>query len=97
MSVKAQREVNTCSYNTGLNEYFRFPVGELTIMQVLFPYAPAPADRNLLPLNIGDRVAVLDQTEQGHGWIKAFNGNRIGYIPKDFVGPLDHVDEDSEP
>ena len=30
----------------------RFPIGELSIMEVLYDYAPAPADRNLLPLKV---------------------------------------------
>ena len=73
---------------------FRFPIGELAIMQVLYQYNPAPADKNLLPLNPGDRVTILDMTGEEHGWIKAYNGSRIGYIPKGFVAPIDEDNTD---
>jgi hypothetical protein len=38
---------------------------------------------------VGDRVTVLDRSAEEQGWLKAYNGLKIGYIPKNFVAALD--------
>ena len=46
----------------------------------------------LLWFQVGDRVTILDRSAADQGWLKAFNGVKIGYIPKNFVTPLPEND-----
>ena len=43
---------------------------------------------DFVPRQVGDRVTVLDRSAEGQGWLKAYNGVKIGYIPKNFVAPI---------
>ena len=38
-----------------------------------------------MPLKAGDVVTVIDKSGDSQGWWKAFNGQRVGFVPKDFV------------
>lgn len=71
----------------GLDNTLRFPLGELSMVQAKYEFAPSAEDTNMLPLQAGEQVTIIDKTDQG--WWKAFNGHRIGYVPKDFVVVLD--------
>ena len=39
----------------------------------------------MLSLQAGDVVTVIDKSGDSQGWWKAFNGQRVGFVPKDFV------------
>lgn len=46
-------------------------------------------DNNLLALEVGDRLVVLDKFSEAHGWWKACDlAHRTGYIPKSYVKPV---------
>ena len=75
----------------GLDTTLRFPIKELFIVEAIHPFdpeasSPNNAEKNLLPLQIGERVVILDKLSETQGWWKACNGlHRIGYVPKSFV------------
>ena len=78
-----------------LDATLKFPIGELFLVEAIHPYDPEASspssqlEKNLLPLNVGERVTVIDKSAEGQGWWKAVNGyNWIGYIPKSFVTPV---------
>ncbi len=80
---------------SGLDATLKFPVGELFIVEAVHPYNPeasspaSQAEKNLLPLSVGERVTVVDKSAESQGWWKAVAGGfRIGYIPKSFVTPV---------
>lgn len=65
------------------------------MVKALYDYTPNPSHRNLLPLMTGDKVIILDRTGEEHGWLKAYNGTKIGYVPKGFVAPLEESQDSS--
>ena len=79
----------------GLDCLLRFSIKELLIVEVMHRFDPEASspdgnENNLLPLEIGDRLIVLDRYSGGHGWWKACDSNqRIGYIPKSYVNALE--------
>ena len=77
---------------SGLDTRLRFSVGELTLVEAQYEFAPALSDKNMLSLLPGDRLVVLDKTTGNHnsqGWWKACKNNHIGYIPRDSVKIID--------
>lgn len=72
----------------GLDTFLLFPYSELFLAEATFEFKPPHEDSsNMLSLRPGERVAILDQLD-GKGWWKAYNGSKIGYIPKTFVVSL---------
>jgi hypothetical protein len=79
---------------SGLDTTLRFPIKECNIVEAIHAYDPEASsptnvtnqERNLLPLEIGERVVIIDKVSECQGWWKACNAfHRIGYIPKSFV------------
>ncbi len=35
------------------------------------------------------QISIIDKSGDKEGWWKAFDGRKIGYIPKEFVVPID--------
>lgn len=68
----------------GLDTFLLFPFKELFRVEATYDFRPNPEDANMLTLRQGERVTILDQLD-GNGWWKAYNGSKIGYIPKTFV------------
>ena len=64
---------------------------ELEIVQAVHKFDPEATspntnEKNLLPLEIGDKLIVLDKLSESQGWWKACDATqRIGYIPQNFV------------
>ncbi len=84
---------------TGLDALLRFSVGELSIVEALFDYRPDmldPANRNQLPLVTGERVTVIDKAGDAQGWWKAYNGYKVGFIPKEFVAAVGTASREEE-
>ena len=46
---------------SGLDTRLRFSVGELTLVEAQYEFAPALSDKNMLSLLPGDRLVVLDK------------------------------------
>lgn len=78
---------------SGLDTTLRFSVGELLMVEALYEFSPALSDRNMLPMKPGDVLTVIDKaTGDSQGWWKACSAShRIGYIPKDFVKPMEQA------
>ena len=72
-----------------LDTTLRFPVKELCMVEARYDFSPGPEDKNMIHLKVGDQVAIIDRTGDARGWWKACRGNRIGYIPKNFVVVID--------
>lgn len=76
---------------SGLNTTLRFAVKDLFIVETVHKFdpeasSPNSAEKNLLALEVGERVVILDKLSETQGWWKAYNSmHRIGYIPKSFV------------
>ena len=50
---------------------------------------PLTADqKNMLAFREGEQLSIIDKSGVEAGWWKAFDGRKIGYIPKDFVAPI---------
>ena len=80
---------------SGLDCNLRFSIKDLLIVEAQHKFDPEAQspnggnENNLLALDIGDRVIVLDKLSENQGWWKACDAtNRIGYIPKSYVRPL---------
>jgi len=65
------------------------------MVKALYDYTPNPTHRNLLPLSAGDKVIILDRNGEEHGWVKAYNGTKIGYVPIGFVSALEESQDSS--
>jgi guanine nucleotide exchange factor VAV len=75
---------------SGLDSTLRFSIGELTVVEAQFDFAPDTGANgsmggNMLPLKAGNVVTVIDKTGDSQGWWKAYDGFRVGFVPKDFV------------
>lgn len=59
-------------------------------VRALFGFSPPtdPENKNMLPFREGDKLAVFDKSGETAGWWKAFDGRKIGYIPRDYVTPI---------
>ncbi len=68
---------------SGLDTTLQFSVGELFIAEAQFDWSPT--EKNMLPLRQGDRLTVMDKMGDSRGWWKAFDGSRVGFIPKNYV------------
>ena len=56
---------------------------------LFYSYLPNGNKSNLLALDIGDRVVVLEKFSENQGWWKACDATHwIGYIPKSYVRVL---------
>ncbi len=73
---------------SGLDTTLQFPIKELCVVEARYDFSPAVEDVNMLPLRPGEIVTVIDTAGDAQGWWKAHNGQRIGYIPKDFVARM---------
>ena len=69
----------------GLDTILHFPIGELSLVEAVYEFQPSDDDTNTLPLQVGERLAVIDKLNEETGWFKAHNGLKIGYIPKTYV------------
>jgi len=79
---------------SGLDTILRFSVGELLLVVAKYEFSPALSDKNMLEMSPGERLVVLDKISgNNQGWWKAMKNTRIGYIPKDFVQPVDQANE----
>ena len=84
---------------SGLDTRLRFSVGELTLVEAQYEFAPALSDKNMLSLLPGERLVILDRSisnNNSQGWWKACKNNRIGYIPRDFVKVVNDNDKTVE-
>lgn len=72
----------------GLDTNLRFSVGDVFLAEAQFDFKPNPTDKTLLPLCAGDRLTIVDMEGDQQGWWKAFNGSKVGFIPKDYVSKL---------
>ena len=76
---------------SGLDEVLRFSIKDLQIVEAQHKFDPEAQspngnESNLLALDIGDRVVVLEKFSENQGWWKACDAtHRIGYIPKSYV------------
>ena len=74
---------------SGLDATLKFPLKDLCIAEAIHKYEVepnSPKETNCLPLEIGERIVILDKLSESQGWWKAINQlNCIGYIPKNFV------------
>ena len=79
---------------SGLDCNLRFSIKDLLIVEAQHKFdpeaqSPNGTENNLLALEIGDRVVVIDKFSENTGWWKAYDAtHRIGYIPKSYVRPL---------
>lgn len=83
---------------SGLDTTLRFSIKDLLIVEAMHKFDPeasspslnGASENNLLALEIGDQLIVLDKFAESHGWWKAcdVNTHRIGYIPKCYVTPI---------
>ena len=73
----------------GLDTILHFPIGELSLVEAVYEFQPSAEDAdvntNTLPLQVGERLTVIDKLNEETGWFKAHNGKKIGYIPKTYV------------
>ena len=80
---------------SGLDINLRFSIKDLLLVEAMHRFDPEASspngnENNLLPLEIGDQLIVLDRYSGRHGWWKAFDANhRIGYIPKSYVQAME--------
>ena len=74
---------------SGLDAFLKFPIKDLCIAEAVHKFeveASSPKETNCLPLEIGERIVILDKLSESQGWWKAYNAAHcIGYIPKNFV------------
>lgn len=83
---------------SGLDTSLRFSIKDLLIVEAIHKFDPEASspqthnDNNLLPLELGDRVVVIDKFSENQGWWKACDAHfKTGYIPKSYVKAVDHV------
>ena len=73
----------------GLDTILMFPIGELSLVEAVYEFKNLEEDLNTLPLQVGERLTVIDKSSDNSGWFKAMNqASKIGYIPATFVSEL---------
>ena len=73
----------------------KFPFRDLTLARANYDFTPDQKESNMLSFRSGEVLAVIDRMGDNVGWWKAIKENRIGYIPRDFVSPLEANTQES--
>lgn len=60
-------------------------------VRALFDFPPSQEldQKNMLTFREGDKFSIIDKSGDEAGWWKAFDGRKIGYIPKNYVVPIE--------